>query len=87
MEEAYFEQLKVFEEEFMALKLELDKPISNNISYEQNDIKYKGNKMNDLYEGRGILCDKNDKIIFNGYFKKGKYDGFGRLYDNENLIY
>ena len=34
-----------------------------------------------------FLCDKNDKIIFNGYFKKGKYDGFGRLYDNENLIY
>ena len=40
MEEAYFEQFKVFEEEFMVLKLELDKPISNNISYEQNDIKY-----------------------------------------------
>ena len=55
MEEAYFEQFKVFEEEFMALKLELDKPISNNISYEQNDIKYKGNKVNYLYEGRGIF--------------------------------
>ena len=36
------------------------------------------------------MYGKNNKIIFNGYFKNGKYEGFGRLYknnDNHNLIY
>ena len=31
----------------------------------------------------------DDNIIFNGYFKDGKYEGFGRLYDDHSyeLIY
>ena len=65
---------------------ELDIPLNfeekNEYNYEYDSRKYKGNKKNNKYEGRGILYGYYDNIIFNGYFKDGEYE-FGRLYNNK----
>ena len=52
---------------------------------------------NNEYDGRGILYryyysnnDEDKNIEYNGYFKKGKYEGFGKKYEGwyeHNLIY
>ena len=54
---------------------------------EYDERKYKGNKKNNKYEGRGILQGKVDSIIYNSYFKNGEYEGFERLYNGHELIY
>jgi len=79
-------------ESFKKQNEELDIPLNYETHFENDSSsvkKYVGNKINNKYEGRGILYGKDDKIIFNGYFKNGKYEGFGRLYDNNSneLIY
>jgi len=47
-----------------------------------------------LYEGyfyKGYISFgqkyKNDKLIYNGVFKNGKYDGRGELYENGTMVY
>ena len=50
--------------------------------------KYIGNIINDKYYGRGILYyEYSGKIKYNGYFKEGIYDGFGKEYDSTGQIY
>ena len=73
-------------ENFKKLNEDLDKPL-NYKEYIEDDYpvkKYVGKKIKDKYEGRGILYGKEDNIIYNGYFKNGKYEGFGRLYKKYN---
>ena len=77
-------------ENFKKLNKELEKHL-NYQKHSENGKIYVGKKIEGKYEGRGILYGMNDKIIFNGYFKNGEYEGFGRLYentyDNHKLIY
>ena len=40
----------------------------------QKEIKFKGTLINEVYEGRGILYEKNTTL--NGYFKNEKLEGF-----------
>ena len=79
------------EEEFQKYRLELEKPIIGHIIYfDDKRKKYKGNLLNSLYEGKGILYNNytHNQIRYKGYFSKGKYNGFGKLYnDNNELIY
>ena len=73
-------------ENFKKLNEDLDKPL-NYKEYIEDDYpvkKYVGKKIKDKYEGRGILYGKEDNIIYNGYFKNGEYEGFGRLYKKYN---
>lgn len=82
------ENFNGFYDDFTELQLDLEKPFSDEISFDKNNNKYRGNIINGLFDGRGILYDKYDNsIIYNGYFKKGKQDNFGKLYRNGNLIY
>lgn len=82
------ENFNGFYDDFTELQLDLEKPFSDEISFDQNNNKYRGNIINGLFDGRGILYDKYDNsIIYNGYFKKGKQDNFGKLYRNGELIY
>ena len=70
-------------EEFKKYKLELEKTFI----YKNGKNKYSGTMINNLYEGRGILYNDNEGFIkYNGYFKKGEYDGFGILYQG-NIMY
>ena len=48
---------------------------------------YKGEVSNGKPNGFGTIYDKNDNIIYEGYFIKGNYDGTGKLYENKKLIY
>ena len=76
-------------EEFKKFQENLDQPINFPTIYDKkngNKI-YTGNIVNDKYEERGILYDDSGKIKYNGYFKEGEYDGFGQLYNNDELIY
>ena len=82
------ENFNGFYDDLKELQLDLEKPFSDEISFDKNNNKYRGNIINGLFDGRGILYDKYDNsIIYNGYFKKGKQDNFGKLYRNGNLIY
>ena len=71
-------------EEFEKYRIDLQKPFNYEVLYYYNikgdnkEIKYKGNILNNLYDGRGILYDEYGDIKYNGYFKNGKYDGFGK---------
>ena len=45
--------------------------------------KYTGNLINGKYHGRGILYDEDSgKIKYDGYFKEGFYNGFGKEYNS-----
>ena len=56
--------------------------------YENKEkIKYEGGIINGFYDGRGILYDNSGEIIYNGFFKKGKYHGYGKEYSNKKLKY
>ena len=70
------------------LKEPLKEPVS--ILYydeEKKRIKYKGEMMNNKYEGRGILYNDYGDIIYNGYFSNNDYDGFGNEFKNKKLVY
>ena len=79
------------EKEFEIYRNNLQKKFKYNSLYydkKKKQIKYKGELLNNTYDGRGILYDSyTGKIKYNGYFKNGKYHGFGLLYEYENLIY
>ncbi len=89
------ENIKKFngnEEEFKSLneklfESECDLKISLYYDNSQKSKKYLGNLIENKYEGRGILYDEDGKIKYNGYFKKGKYHGYGRLYMKGVLKY
>ena len=75
-------------EEFQKYKEIMNSPIENMQTINYYNIKqYEGNIVNGLYEGRGILYDNSGKMIYQGFFKSGKYEGFGRNYENNQLIY
>ena len=76
------------EEEFKKYNEILNKSFKGTILFHNKKIKkYKGNILNNLYEGRGILYNESGEIIYNGFFKKGKYEGFGKKYERKQLIY
>ena len=49
--------------------------------------KYVGYLKKNNLQGNGILLDKNDKIIFEGYFFANKKNGYGRLYYGNGEYY
>ena len=53
--------------------------------YNNRVKKYTGNISKKLYEERGILYDESGEIIYDGFFKKGKYEGFGKQYEKKLL--
>ena len=55
--------------------------------YNNRVKKYTGNIYKKLYEGRGILYDESGEMIYDGFFKKGKYEGFGKQYEEKLLKY
>ena len=66
----------------------LKKRFKGQILFHYNKIKkYEGNIVNNLYDGRGILYNESGEIIYNGFFKEGKYEGFGKKYEQKQLIY
>ena len=79
------EKLKNYEGneiEFKKYNEILKKDFKGTILYYDNRVKkYSGNIVNDLYEGRGILYNVSGDIIYDGFFKKGKYEGFGKKYE------
>ena len=85
------EELKNYEgneSEFIKYNEILKKDFKGTTLYHDNkNKKYFGNIINNLYEGRGILYDESGEIIFDGFFKNGKYEGFGKLYKNNILYY
>jgi len=76
------------EKEFNQYNEILEKEFKGITLYYDNKVKkYSGNIFNNLYEGRGILYNESGDIIYDGFFKKGKYDGFGKLYTQKLLKY
>ena len=78
------------EEEFKKYNTILKEPLNSQTIYydkEKKQKKYTGNLENNIYKGRGILYDTSGEIIYDGYFKEGKYCGFGKLYNSQSLIY
>ena len=76
------------EEEFKKYNEILKKRVKGKILFHYNKIKkYEGNIVNNLYDGRGILYNESGEIIYNGFFKEGKYEGFGKKYEQKQLIY
>lgn len=67
------------------IKLNLIFLDSNPISTE--DIIYEGDYFNGLKIGKGILKKRNGEIIYSGYFKEDKFDGYGTLYINNGYVY
>ena len=57
------------------------------MSEEKKYIKYIGKLDNNKYDGRGFLYGENGKIEYNGYFRDGKKNGFGREYIYSELEY
>ena len=57
------------------------------VEYNNNIKKYEGYIVKGLYEGRGNLYNKSGDMIYSGFFKKGKFDGFGRKYKENALLY
>ena len=86
-----------FEEEFKKINEKIDKPFLSD-KYVNTEI-YEGEMVNNKYDGRGILYDshyslyreKKNYIKYNGFFKQGKYEGYGKEYRNsyydKDLIY
>ena len=75
------------EEEFNSYRIELENTINGKIIYNSKIRKKIKTSEGNLI---CILYDEYDDnlIIYRGYFKKGKYDGFGQLYNGNNkLIY
>ena len=53
--------------------------------YENGELKYEGNFLNDEYDGEGKLYNENGEIYM-GEFKQGAKNGFGRIIINDYLI-
>ena len=54
---------------------------------QKTKIKYKGELLNDNYEGRGKLYDNKGNILYDGFFEKGLYKNFRKEYKSNKLIY
>ena len=53
----------------------------------KNNEKYIGGTINNKYNGRGILYDSAGNLKYDGYFKDGSFEGFGRKYSFNKLEY
>ena len=66
----------------------LKKDFKAEILYYDNKVKkYSGNIVNNLYDGRGILYNESGDIIYDVFFKEGKYEGFWLEYKEKLLKY
>ena len=56
--------------------------------FEDGSIKYEGQILNNLYEGKGKLYFKNTNGIlkYEGDFKEGKFNGFGKIYEKDGRL-
>ena len=78
------------EEFFKKYIIELNKRLKFKTIYHDKNKKikkYTGNIINGYYEGRGILYNEEGKMLYNGYFENGLYEGFGREYHGDKLVY
>ena len=69
----------IYLKEIKELSEKLKDPIKGNITIlyhnEKNKImKYRGEYVDNKYEGRGILYDYKGDIIYNGYFLNNEYN-------------
>lgn len=53
---------------------------------QNKDVKYKGQWLNEEYNGRGQLRFAEGSI-YHGYFKDGKMHGHGRMIHSEGMVY
>ena len=77
-----FNQILENDEEFKKYNEILNSPFGEGaiVKYNGEIKKYVGYIVNRLYEGRGILYNDSGQIIYNGFFKRGKFEGFGKKY-------
>ena len=77
-------EFKLDEKEFSEWNKKLDEEFKfNTLLYrdeKKKKIQYKGNIKEGNYHGRGILYDSYEEIEYDGFFKNGKKDGFGRYF-------
>ena len=81
---------QINDDEFQKYNMIIDSDIENSriLKYDNSDFKkYEGNIEKDLYNGRGILYSRYGEIIYKGFFKNGKYESFGKKYEENQLIY
>ena len=81
---------QINDDEFQKYNMIIDSDIENSriLKHDNSDFKkYEGNIEKDLYNGRGILYSRYGEIIYKGFFKNGKYEGFGKKYEENQLIY
>ena len=54
----------------------------------KDTLKYSGELYRTLFDGNGKLYDIKEKVVYDGFFRKGKRFGFGVSYDSVgNIIY
>ena len=76
------------EDEFKKYRVKLNEALKYETSYYNIELTYRGQKINNKCEGIGILYNnKSGEIEYNGYFKEGKIEGYGKKYKNNKLIY
>ena len=74
--------------EFIAYNEIISHPLNfPSIFNKKNNEKYIGETINNKYNGRGILYDSAGNLKYNGYFKDGSFEGFGRKYNLNKLEY
>ena len=78
--------------EIRKMSLKINEPLEEPITilyfnYDKKKIKYGGGYENGKYEGRGLLYNYYEGIIYNGYFKNNEYDGFRNEYKYKKLLY
>ena len=74
--------------EFIAYNDIISHPLNfPSIINKKNNEKYIGETINNKYNGRGILYDSAGNLKYNGYFKDGSFEGFGRKYNLNKLEY
>ena len=64
-----------------------EKPFGKGALYYDNGYKYEGEFANAFYEGEGILTDSDDRIVYEGFWKRGYYQGQGKLYQSDGSTY
>ena len=77
------------DQEFEKYRKELKELIDDPeyIPISKGTYRYKGNYIDDKFEGKGILYGINNIIIKAGFFQDGNLHGFGQLGSGKNLKY
>lgn len=55
--------------------------------YDDDSVRYRGEKKNNKFHGFGALYDLRGKRLYSGYWRNGLYHGNGKLYSKGKLLY